>query len=164
MSRINAGSYTSKYEHNQGNCLTCTVLRTMATIKRKKRTRVAGPVAQAMEKPHGSPAVQSAAYNHLNEGRQKLQPIKSWGNNICREWLLTFSVSRWIAENNENKETISDPIKWKDMDVQRVVYQGSTTQKMLSSPWSPPLLSSPSKSQSLSHTRRTRKINLHWYL
>jgi hypothetical protein len=50
MSRINAGSYTSK-----GHCLNCTVLWTMVSIKRNKMRRPRRAAAQAMEKPHGSP-------------------------------------------------------------------------------------------------------------
>jgi hypothetical protein len=56
MSIINAGSNTSrKYEHNQGNGLTYAILRTVETIKRKRMRTLAGPAAQAMEKPHNSP-------------------------------------------------------------------------------------------------------------
>jgi hypothetical protein len=41
MSAINAGSYTRrKYEHNQGNGLTCAILLKVATIKREEHKAV----------------------------------------------------------------------------------------------------------------------------
>jgi hypothetical protein len=83
MSRINAGSYTrSKYEHTQGNGLTCVALWTMTTIKRKKSRRP----RRASGSGHGVAAHQSSWrqrsagkqigcvtwHNHLDKERQKL--------------------------------------------------------------------------------------------
>jgi hypothetical protein len=56
MSIINAGSNTSsKYEHNQGNGLTCAILQTVETIKRKRMRRPCRANGSGMEKPHNSP-------------------------------------------------------------------------------------------------------------
>jgi hypothetical protein len=57
MSISNPGSnISSKYEHNQGNRSDLrAILRTVETIKRKRRRSLAGAAAQAMEKPHNIP-------------------------------------------------------------------------------------------------------------